>query len=137
MDNTFLKHTIDRFASKGNKQLPRYNTKWRDGAAEAVDSLPLSDELWRHKVKWRNPPWSLLDDLVVKFRQSGAASTIIALKWPRFLWFQQMAEMASKTVEMPPARNKFSPRWQERHAGVMSAAWSVVAFKMRRKRGCS
>ncbi len=24
-------HTIDRFASYANKQLPRYNAKWRDG----------------------------------------------------------------------------------------------------------
>jgi hypothetical protein len=32
-------HTIDRFASNANKQLPRYNAKRRDGATEALDSL--------------------------------------------------------------------------------------------------
>jgi hypothetical protein len=56
LDNIFHKHTIVRFASKDNKQLHRYNTKWRDGAAEAVDSLHLADELWRHKVNRCNPP---------------------------------------------------------------------------------
>ena len=38
--------SIDRFASFENKQTPRYNAKWRDGRAEAVDSLHLSDDAW-------------------------------------------------------------------------------------------
>ena len=42
-------HTIDRFASANNKQLPRYNAKWRDGTAEAVDCLRLPDAEWRAK----------------------------------------------------------------------------------------
>ncbi len=40
-------HTVDRFASSANKQLPRYNAKWRDGTTEAVDSLHLPDQAWR------------------------------------------------------------------------------------------
>ena len=31
LDTTFHMHTIDMFASRENKQLPRYNAKWRDG----------------------------------------------------------------------------------------------------------
>jgi hypothetical protein len=34
---------MDKFASRENKQLPRYNAKWRDGTAEAVDALHLPD----------------------------------------------------------------------------------------------
>ena len=112
LDNTFHKHTIDRFASKDNKQLPRYNIKWRDGAAEAVDSLHLFDELRIHEVNWCNPPWPLLDDLAAKLRQSGAAATFITPQWPRFPWFQYLVEMVSKTIEMHPARNLSSPQRQ-------------------------
>ena len=36
-------HTIDRFTSYANKQLPRYNAKWRDGTTEAVDNLTQPD----------------------------------------------------------------------------------------------
>ena len=36
-------HTVDRFTSFANKQLPRYNAMWRDGTAEAVDCLQLPD----------------------------------------------------------------------------------------------
>ena len=86
-DETYHKHTIDRFASRKNNQLQRYNAKWRDGETEAVDSLHLPDDAWRKEVNWCNPPWSLLDDLAAKLRQSGAAATIIAPKWPRFPWY--------------------------------------------------
>ena len=41
---TWGTHTIDRFASYTNKQVPRYNSKWRDGTAEAMDSLHLSNQ---------------------------------------------------------------------------------------------
>ena len=80
-------HSIDRFASKENKQLPRYNAKWRDGSAEAVDSIHLSDAEWRSEKNWCNPPWALLDDLAAKLRQSGAAATVIAPDWPHSPWF--------------------------------------------------
>jgi len=46
LESTYHKHTIDRFASKKNNHLQRYNAKWRDGKAEAVDSLHLTDNAW-------------------------------------------------------------------------------------------
>jgi len=69
-NKTWGPHTIDRFASYANKQMPRYNAKWRDGTTEAVDSLRLLNSEWRRERKWCNPPWELLDDLVVKLRRS-------------------------------------------------------------------
>ncbi len=50
LDATYHKHTIDRFSSTKNKQLQRYNAKQRDGEAEAVDFLRLTDGAWRKEV---------------------------------------------------------------------------------------
>eukprot|EP00873_Tetraselmis_striata_P046316 jgi/Tetstr1/466580/TSEL_000988.t1 len=75
-------YTIDIFATMDDAQLPRYNSQWRDPHCEAVDSLHLPDELWRRERNYGNPPWTLLDDLADKLRQSGAAATVIALHWP-------------------------------------------------------
>ena len=83
-------HTIDRFASYANKQLPRYNAKWRDGTTEAIDNLRLPDSDWRHETIWCNPPWELLDDLVVKLRNSGAEAPVIAPYWPKKPWFTHL-----------------------------------------------
>jgi hypothetical protein len=129
-------HTIDRFASYANKQLPRYNAKWRDGTTEAVDSLHLSDAEWRSERNWCNPPWELLDDLVVKLRNSGAGATVIAPYWPKKPWFLHLSEMASETIDMPPETDLFFPQKQLGRGGVGRSAWSVVAFRLPLRRGC-
>ena len=128
-------HTVDRFASFENKQIPRYNAKWRDGHAENVDSDHLPDYAWRKERNWCNPPWELLDDLAAKLRQSRAAATVIAPMWPKYAWYAQLSEMATEIVEMPPSHSLFSPQRQKGHEGVGPSAWSVVAFKLPLRRG--
>jgi hypothetical protein len=135
-DKTWGPHTIDRFASNANKQLPRYNAKWRDGTAEAVDILHLSDAEWRRETNWCNPPWELLDDLVVKLRTSGAEATVIAPYWPKKPWFIHLSKMSSETVDMPPETDLFFPQKQLGRGGVGRSAWSVVAFRLPLRRGC-
>jgi hypothetical protein len=93
------------------------NTKWRDGKAEGVDSIHLSDREWRQENNWCNPLWSLLEDLTAKLRQSSAGATVIAPKWPRFPWFAHLSEMASEVIEMPPSKNRFSPHRREGRGG--------------------
>jgi hypothetical protein len=129
-------HTVDRFASNANKQLPRYNAKWRDGTAEAVDSLHLPNSAWRGEQNWCNPPWELLDDLAAKLLNSGAAATVIAPYWPKKPWFAHLAAMASETIDMPPSRDLFSPQKRLGQGGVGPSAWSVVAFRIPLRRGC-
>ncbi len=80
MEKEFGKHSVDTFASEENKQLTRYNDKWRDGSAEAVDSLHLPDRVWQEEKNWCNPPWALLDDLAATLRQLGATAMVIAPK---------------------------------------------------------
>ena len=127
---------MDRFASSANKQLPRYNAKLRDGTTEAVDSLHLSDNAWRDEHNWCNPPWELLDDLVAKLLNSGAAATVIAPCRPKKPWLSHLSEMASETIDMPPSRDLFSPQKRLGQGGVGPSAWSVVAFNIPLRRGC-
>ena len=136
LDKQWGPHSVDRFASFANKQLPRYNARWRDGTSEAVDSLHLPDSAWRQETNWCNPPWNLLDDLVAKLRQSRAAATVVAPLWPRCPWFTHLSEMASETVEMPPSRGLFFPRGQQELGGAGPSAWGVVAFKLPLQHGC-
>jgi hypothetical protein len=46
MDSLWGPHSIERFATQGNSQFPRYNSRWRDPTSEAVDCLHLPDNLW-------------------------------------------------------------------------------------------
>eukprot|EP00873_Tetraselmis_striata_P017956 jgi/Tetstr1/438220/TSEL_002875.t1 len=80
-----------------NALLPRYNSRWTVPGTEAVDSLAQSDATWRAEVNWCNPPWQLLDDLVLKLQQSGAAATVVAPAWHGRPWLQQLHEMATES----------------------------------------
>ncbi len=44
----------------------------------------------------------LLDDMAAKLRSLIAEATVIAPYWPKKPWFVHLAEMSSKTIDMPP-----------------------------------
>eukprot|EP00873_Tetraselmis_striata_P018336 jgi/Tetstr1/438600/TSEL_027151.t1 len=97
---------------------------------EAVDSLAQSDATWRAEVNWCNPPWQLLDDLVLKLQQSGAAATVVAPVWHGRPWLQQLHEMATEVLHYPPSRDLFFPGLLGRRAGVGPPPWSVMLFRL-------
>jgi hypothetical protein len=49
-------HSIDRFASMLNTQIPRFNARWRDPQCKHVDCLRLPDAAWQCKNSSCNPP---------------------------------------------------------------------------------
>ena len=74
LSGLWVAHSIDRFASFANKQLSR-NTKWRDGASEAVDFFAHDGQKLEGNLC--KPPWGLLNDLAAKLRISGAEASVI------------------------------------------------------------
>ena len=135
LDRLWGPHTIDRFATMENAQVPRYNARWRDPACEATDSLHLNDDAWRDENNWCNAPWSLLPDLTAKLRQSGAAATVIAPNWVGEGWHQELLELADELIVYPPSRDLFFPGRSGVHAGVGPPRWSVVAARVNSHRG--
>eukprot|EP00873_Tetraselmis_striata_P027166 jgi/Tetstr1/447430/TSEL_003690.t1 len=71
--------------------------------------LKASDATWRAEVNWCNPPWQLLDDLVLKLQLSGSAETVVAPAWHGRPWLQQLHEMATGVLHYPPSRDMFFP----------------------------
>jgi hypothetical protein len=78
MDSLWGPHSIDKFATQGNTQLPRHSARCRDPTSKAVDYFHLPDRLWSSDTNKCNPPWALLPDLVRKLRLSGVEATFIA-----------------------------------------------------------
>jgi hypothetical protein len=112
-------HSIDRFASMENAQLPRFNARWRDPKCEDVDCLHLPDAAWQRETNYCSPPWSALPALCSKLHQSGGAATVIAPYWPHQPWFQKLHSLATETIHYPPSRDMFFPG---RH-GQYGASW--------------
>ncbi len=101
-----------------------------------MDCLRKPDADWRREHNWCNPPWELLDDLIVKMRNSGAWATVIAPYWPKKPWVVLLTEMSTETVDMPPNKDLFSPQKRLGQGGVGPSAWSIVAFRLPLRPGC-
>ena len=130
LDRLWGPHSVDRFASMENAQLPRYNSKWLDPCTEAVDALRLPDDAWARERNWCNPPWELLPDLAAKLRRSGAEATVVAPLWGDRAWFQSLLEAADDYVVYPPSRDLFFPGRRGSREGVGPAAWSAIAMHL-------
>jgi hypothetical protein len=89
-------HTIDRFATQGNAQLTRNNSRWRSPSCKAMDCLHLPDTLLILKTNRCNPPWTLYTDLVRKLRKSSPAATVIAPYWPVKQKYQLLSELSDE-----------------------------------------
>eukprot|EP00873_Tetraselmis_striata_P002317 jgi/Tetstr1/422581/TSEL_013388.t1 len=143
-ESRFGPHSIDRFASALNTMLPRYNAAWLDPTCEAVDSLHLPDADWRRENNWCNAPWPLLPDLVQKPQQSGAAATVVALRWEGKAWHHALTEMAVEELTVAPRAGLFQPgrrdgralTWQtpygwswDLHGARTQVPWCVELFR--------
>jgi hypothetical protein len=116
------------FATHGNSQLPRYNSRWRDPTSEAVDCLHRPDTRWTSETIWRNPPWIILPELVQKLRQSGAEAPVIAPYRPAKQWNQLLSDLYDEQILYPPSRDLFFPGKRGAREGVGPPGWSVTAF---------
>jgi hypothetical protein len=130
LDKLWGPHSVDRFASMENALLERYNSRWLDPGTEAVDCLHLPDSQWAQERNWCNPPWGLLDDLILKLRSSGAAATVIAPHLPAKPWYQALLDLSEDWLLYPPVRDLFSPGTLTGYGTVAQPAWSVVAFRV-------
>eukprot|EP00873_Tetraselmis_striata_P029629 jgi/Tetstr1/449893/TSEL_036952.t1 len=90
--------------------------------------MRLSDGAWHREHNWRNPPWGLIDNLVIKLYTSGAAATVIVPYWPERGWHKRLSEMASEVVVFPPSLDLFAPGRLGVRTGVGALKWPVVAF---------
>lgn len=126
-------HTVDRFASSVNAQLPRFNSAWAQPAAEGVDAFAQAN--WRQENNWCNPPWTLLPRVAALLRNSGAAATVVAPDWPAQPWYHELAGMASDVVRLPARPDLFRPGRLGSEQAVGAPRWDAVAFRIPLRRG--
>ena len=129
LDREGPSHTVDRFATANNHQVPRFNALMEGPGVEAVDAMAQDDAAWRRETNWCNPPWGLLASLALKLRRSGAAATVVAPTWRSAPWYGEMLRMCDSFRVEPARRDLFRPGNQGSARGVGSAGWSVTVFR--------
>ena len=91
IDDAWGPHSIDRFASFTTALLPRYNSRYWDPSAEAVDGLAQD---WSNENNFCNPPWRMLSDVVEKIAREAVTATVIAPMWRGRHWCQELLKMS-------------------------------------------
>lgn len=120
-------HSIDRFATFQNAQLPRFNSRFWEPLSEAIDALAQN---WQNENNFVNPPWALLPQVIDKIVKEQASATLIAPMWPSQPWFQKLKAIAvTEPVILPRHKNTLwfmgvDPE-PKRNKGWNIAAWRV------------
>jgi hypothetical protein len=96
-------HTIDRFATMSNTQLPLYNSRYADPYTAGVDALPQQN--WHTHNNFVNPPFRLIGKILHVIEAQGAHATLIAPYWPAQPWFRKLQMLSiAPPVTLPKSR---------------------------------
>ena len=79
LDSRWGPHTIDRFASHYNAQLPRFNSCFWNPGTEGVDAFTCD---WSKHVNWLCPPVYLIPHVIRHASKCCAKGTLVVPEWP-------------------------------------------------------
>lgn len=99
LDARFGPHTVDRFSSHYNSQLPHFNTKYASPGSCGVDALTQD---WSGRNNWLCPPASL------KWSASAISNLVVALEhWSYLNGHQLFSGRFCMPIPVPS-----SPSWK-------------------------
>jgi hypothetical protein len=92
---------IDLFASRINKQFPRYVSYRPDPDAEAIDAFSLT---WENLNFYAFPPFSVIPLVLNKIQKERAEGIVVLPDWPTQSWYTT----ASRLMKQPPVTLQLS-----------------------------
>ncbi len=136
LDRMWGPHSIDRFASHLNHQVPTFNSMHWCPGTHGVDCFAQSD--WATHNNWCNPPFSMIGALLEILRAQAATATVIIPMWVGQPWWasivlssQQFAGCVHACKEVPRSGDTFLPgAYNGNLAGIGSPAWRVLALRV-------
>ena len=79
LDQKWGPHTIDRFVSYFNTQLPRFNSRFWNPNSEGMDAFTCD---WQGENNWWCPPVYLVPRVLRHAQLTKACGTLLVPKWP-------------------------------------------------------
>ena len=118
-------HTIDLFASRLNKQLPRFFS-WRpEPGAEAVDAFL---QPWVNRKAYANPPFPMIGRVLQKVLREQATITVIVPLWPSQAWFPTLKYLLTDwPILLPDRFDLFLPGHLSNAEAMDRPDWRVIA----------
>jgi len=124
LDARWGPHTVDRFASDTNAQVPRLNSLWLCPGTEAVDALR---QLWGTDNNFVNPSFGLVDQVLALMEAHNAAATVVLPVWKAQPWWSRAVATSVEAFLLPPHAGLFSPGSLQ--VPRRRPHWRVAAFR--------
>lgn len=123
-------HTIDLFATRSNRQFPRYGSEAPEEDAEWCDSMRHG---WEDHNSWANPPPPLLPAIADRLETSvPMALTFIAPRWEGQPWYGTFMSLCFEYEELPAAQAGLTPTSPALHTVEHPPVWTMMAFRFER-----
>ena len=116
IDKLWGPHTIDRFATLVNTQLPVFNSRFAEPLTSGIDALTQKD--WQDHNNYCNPPFRLIPQLLRAIEHKNVSVTLIAPYWKAQSWFQKLTQMSICPPLKLPGRRAILPN------GVQPEPWA-------------
>jgi hypothetical protein len=124
---TLGRPTVDRFASEGNHQLPRFNSRHWSPRAEAADAM---NQEWKGELNYLAPPIRMVDQVIRKCLQEQAEAILVAPIWKGQPWFKQLQRMTiAPPVPINPKKD-ILPGPSGRMEPLANPKWKFAAFRI-------
>jgi hypothetical protein len=94
---------MDAFASKFNKQVDQYISRFADHLAQGVDFFSMASTLRGWKL-WANPPFAMLGAVIESVRLNKLSMMLCIPWWPARPWFSLLAPMLATAPVVLPVR---------------------------------
>lgn len=126
IDIVFGPHSMDRMASLNNAKTRRYNSRFRDPAAEAVDCFTQD---WTNDNNYVCPPFALIPRILRLIEEQHATATIIVPVWPSAWWWGRLCSL-SVAAPLPLPASAFLPGPSTSVEPHRNPRWRFAAFRI-------
>jgi hypothetical protein len=91
-------HSIDRFATQYNNHCKRFNARYFDSKAEAMDAFTQD---WSKDNNYANPDWNDISKVIEHARKCKAQLTLVFPDWPSKEWHRVIRAEAKELIRFP------------------------------------
>jgi hypothetical protein len=123
-------HSIDRFDSMLNTQLPRFN------AINGATLNAKTSTAYACPTRHGDAKTATATPLGLPFLPSPpncanrATATVVAPHWPNKTWYQDLQRLVAHILHFPPWLDPLFPGGLGKPAGVEPPAWSIEVFRV-------
>ena len=112
--------TIDLFATRENRLVKRFVSRFGSPLATYTDTLSLSPQQMKGERAWANPPWALIPRVISWLKETQTSALLLVPFWTNSVWWNSLLKSAKHVQLLRAQEGMFvnclgqamkKPRW--------------------------